>query len=173
MNELWIALASVPEEGKEIIFDDPEIFEELFKENNFEGKIVAPVKAKAYLLEQADGCLVRGEISGSVTISCDRCTETYTFPFSESFDEYETAAPEKGTPDDEPRIFNRGDGLELDLGQVFWEQFVLALPVRPLCADKCKGLCNSCGANLNKDKCDCEQETGDPRLAVFRNLKLK
>ena len=173
MNELWIALGGVPDEGKEFVFDSPEIFEALFKENKFEGKIVKPVSGKAFLLVQPDGCLVRGDISGTVTLPCDRCTNAFEFSFSEQFDEFETAAPESGEPDDEPRIFDRGDGLELDLGQVFWEQFVLALPVRPLCDDNCKGLCVSCGANLNEEECSCERDTGDPRLAVFRNLKVK
>ena len=44
---------------------------------------------------------------------------------------------------------------ELDLGELMREQFVLALPMKPLCREACKGLCPQCGTNLNKATCDC------------------
>ena len=39
---------------------------------------------------------------------------------------------------------------EIDLGQLMHEQFYLALPMKPLCRDDCKGLCAMCGTNLNR-----------------------
>ena len=36
------------------------------------------------------------------------------------------------------------------------EQFVLTLPMKPLCSDDCKGLCPVCGTNLNRGTCDCK-----------------
>jgi uncharacterized protein len=52
------------------------------------------------------------------------------------------------------------------------EQVILALPTQPLCAESCRGLCASCGANLNRESCCCVAPTGDPRMAVFRTLKV-
>jgi uncharacterized protein len=49
---------------------------------------------------------------------------------------------------------------------------MLALPTRPLCAEDCRGLCDSCGANLNREACDCADTGGDPRMAIFRTLKV-
>ncbi len=60
----------------------------------------------------------------------------------------------------------------LDLGGVAWEQFMLAMPVNPLCRPDCKGLCPICGANLNLEACDCHKEEEDPRMAPLRNLKV-
>jgi uncharacterized protein len=59
----------------------------------------------------------------------------------------------------------------IDLGHVVLEQFVLALPMKPLCQDECRGLCPVCGANRNREACECKQEWIDPRLAALADLK--
>jgi uncharacterized protein len=51
------------------------------------------------------------------------------------------------------------------------EQFYLALPMKPLCRDDCRGLCGVCGTNLNHVMCGCKREWDDPRFAVLKALK--
>ena len=51
------------------------------------------------------------------------------------------------------------------------EQFLLALPMKPLCSEGCKGLCTICGTNLNRGACDCKREWEDPRLAALKVLR--
>jgi len=51
------------------------------------------------------------------------------------------------------------------------ESLQIALPMKPLCKDDCKGLCPNCGTNLNKATCDCTTHWEDPRLAALRALK--
>jgi uncharacterized protein len=50
------------------------------------------------------------------------------------------------------------------------EQFQLALPMKPLCTEGCRGLCPECGANLNRTRCDCAPMWEDPRLAPLKGL---
>jgi len=51
------------------------------------------------------------------------------------------------------------------------EQFQLALPMKPLCAESCRGLCPECGANLNRANCGCDPKwVVDPRLAPLKAL---
>jgi uncharacterized protein len=50
------------------------------------------------------------------------------------------------------------------------EQFQLVLPMKPLCAQSCRGLCPECGANLNRTECDCQPRWEDPRLAPLKGL---
>ena len=57
--------------------------------------------------------------------------------------------------------------------QRLWEEFSLALPVKPLCRPDCRGLCPECGKNLNEGACGCSRDSGDPRLAALRQLKVK
>jgi len=51
------------------------------------------------------------------------------------------------------------------------EQVILGLPQHPLCSDVCKGLCQSCGNNLNLSACGCSPFTGHPAFAVLKGLK--
>ena len=63
-------------------------------------------------------------------------------------------------------------GLEINVGNLAFEEFLLALPVKALCSEDCKGLCPECGHNLNTGPCACSRDQGDPRLAALRNLTL-
>jgi len=53
------------------------------------------------------------------------------------------------------------------------EQFYLALPMKPLCREDCKGLCPRCGEDLNVKGCGCVIETADPRWEALKTLKQK
>ena len=62
---------------------------------------------------------------------------------------------------------------QIDLNELLREQFYLALPMKPLCQDGCRGLCPQCGTNLNQGACDCAPEWKDPRLARARSDQEK
>jgi uncharacterized protein len=47
---------------------------------------------------------------------------------------------------------------------------MLSLPIKRLCDEQCKGLCQVCGADLNEGECGCVVEEIDPRLATLRDL---
>jgi uncharacterized protein len=47
------------------------------------------------------------------------------------------------------------DGKTIDLDPLVREQVLLALPMHAVCRDDCKGLCGTCGQNLNEGQCDC------------------
>jgi uncharacterized protein len=61
------------------------------------------------------------------------------------------------------------DGV-IDLADLEREQFFLALPMKPLCQDACRGLCPECGTNLNTGTCTCTRTWEDPRLAPLKAL---
>jgi uncharacterized protein len=71
--------------------------------------------------------------------------------------------------DDLETSYYRDD--QVDLSELLREQFYLALPMKPLCRDDCKGLCAQCGTNLNTGTCDCHPAWDDPRLAPLKQLK--
>jgi uncharacterized protein len=66
------------------------------------------------------------------------------------------------------------DGKTIDLDPVIREQVLLALPVTVLCRDDCKGLCPSCGQELNERDCGHGKDKEvDVRLAKLKDIKLK
>lgn len=182
MAELRIALNTIAPEGKTFTVDDPSIWSAPMAECGMECRVVRPLVGTITLLPQADGCLVRGNLKGEVALPCNRCAEDAPVVIDSSFDSFEPfpIAPEDQTKDEpfdseaDELIVSLVDGApEINLAGLLWEEFVLALPVRPLCKPDCKGLCPDCGKNLNEGPCSCVREEGDPRLAALRGLKVK
>ena len=64
------------------------------------------------------------------------------------------------------------DGF-LDMDEPLMLQLEMEFPIRFLCKDDCKGLCQRCGKNLNNGKCDCTEKEVDPRLAPLAELLAK
>jgi uncharacterized protein len=67
--------------------------------------------------------------------------------------------------------FYQGDGLLLE--DVIKEQLLLAVPLRAICREDCKGLCPQCGRNRNLEPCNCSNQTQDPRWAALEDIKNK
>ena len=49
------------------------------------------------------------------------------------------------------------EGSKADLTDAVRDALLLELPYRFLCSEDCKGLCPSCGVNLNLGSCTCQE----------------
>lgn len=172
MSELWIALKDLPAEGREFSFTDQSLWSDRFAGFGLACRPGRGITAKALVQPQGKGCLFTGTIEGSILTPCSRCAEEFEQEFASEFTLFETLPGEGEEPDEECRIVEEGGQLSLDAAALLWEEFVLALPVKPLCSESCRGLCPKCGANWNQGPCSCDKEEGDPRLATLRGLKL-
>ena len=116
-----------------------------------------------------------GKLEGEVVGDCGRCLESFRFAIEKKFgfvltpDPLPTKKSRELAEDEMGLSFYCGDNI--DLSPYIREQALLALPLRPLCSEGCRGLCASCGTELNQAGCGCASP-GDPRMAVFRNLQL-
>ena len=172
MPNLWIAISDISAEGRTFTFDDQTLWLDGWKEFSIDVQPKDDLVAEYTVLPQGENAaLVRGTLKGSVLVPCDRCTSDFEMSVDAQFDTYEQLPDEDY--DEEPRVREESGQLQLDIGAILWEEFALNLPVKPLCSEGCKGMCAKCGQNLNTGACTCEQEEGDERLAVFRNLKIK
>lgn len=62
---------------------------------------------------------------------------------------------------------------EIELDEIVRSEIYLALPMKFLCKEDCKGLCPVCGKNLNRERCNCQKMTGHPAFLKLKELKLK
>ena len=69
---------------------------------------------------------------------------------------------------DNPELFLL-EGDEIDLDEILSTCFVLDMETKFLCSEDCKGLCSTCGKNLNLGPCECRKPI-DPRFAVLEQL---
>ncbi len=123
---------------------------------------------------------VQGAVATRVIFACSRCLEdvevplevevALTFvPYSEEEDREEGEEVELEA-EDLGLIPYCGD--EIDLNQALQEQVVMALPLRPLCKDDCKGLCPRCGINRNVQDCDCTAPVMNNKFAALKDFKV-
>jgi uncharacterized protein len=132
-----------------------------------------------------DAYRVTGQVQTRLRLDCGRCLEPFEIPVDSAFElRYVpalAAPPAQGAAgrggeeaeaevaeDDLTTAYYKDETL--DLGELMREQFVLALPMKPLCSEACKGLCPACGTNLNKGTCDCKPVWNDPRLAGLQGI---
>jgi uncharacterized protein len=138
--------------------------------------VVAPVALGFDVDKDKDQFRLAGRLQTTLQLPCSRCLEPFRWPIDAAFDlRYQPHAVNTGEgereieEDDLSTAFYERD--EIDLGQLMREQFYLALPMKPLCRDDCRGFCAICGANLNHGPCACKVEWEDPRLAVLKTLR--
>lgn len=86
----------------------------------------------------------------------------------EDAEEETVSAAEKD--EDAEDVFRLEEPGKVDLEQVLAEQLDLALELRVLCDEECRGLCAGCGADLNHETCRCEPQADD-RWAALEELK--
>jgi uncharacterized protein len=123
---------------------------------------------------------VRGRLSATVDLECGRCLERYPVPLSQELDLFYLPRATERPQDQEEEVeigdhdvvVGYYDDDRLDLGDVVREQIFLSLPFKRLCREDCRGLCPTCGKNLNLGECGCppQQEPEDPRLSPLRRL---
>ena len=141
-----------------------------------EYSVAAPVHLVMDVHKDGDAYRVTGRVETRLRLECGRCLEPFEIPIDSPFElRYvpEIAPTADGderevTEDDLTTSFYKEDSI--DLGELMHEQFVLALPMKPLCSEACKGLCVHCGTNLNKSTCECAPQWVDPRLAALEHL---
>ena len=139
-------------------------------------RIVAPVQVEIDIHKDKDRFRLEGTARTELELTCSRCLEPYTMPVDAVFDvRYLPASDvagdgegEVGEEDLDTSVY-RDD--HIDLNEVLREQFYLALPMKPLCEEACKGLCPQCGTNLNTGSCSCNAAWEDPRLAALKQLR--
>jgi uncharacterized protein len=142
-----------------------------------DGQILGASSIDARATRSGDQLRLTGRVAATVQIDCARCLAPVPVNVDESFDLFYIPSVNRLGPAEERELakddlliaFYRDDCLDLD--DVVREQIDLALPMARVCSDACRGLCPTCGANLNESKCSCTAEEPDPRWAALEQLR--
>jgi uncharacterized protein len=150
-----------------------------YEPSAFEGRftdfrVAAPVELSGTVHKDKDRFRFVGTVRTRLELACSRCLEPFALPVDAAFDvrylpQSENTGEEREVEEDDLSVaFYRDDAI--DFGQLLEEQFYLAIPMKPLCREDCKGLCPSCGVNLNVETCGCQVRWEDPRLQGLQAL---
>lgn len=139
-------------------------------------RVAAPVELSMDVVAaRSDSFDVRGRVRTRLELECSRCVEPFEIPLDTTFElRYLPQAANAGEGEQEiaeedlATAFYREGAI--DVVDMLREQFQLALPMKPLHDEGCRGLCLECGANLNRTDCGHQPKWTDPRLAPLEQL---
>ena len=119
-----------------------------------------PVKLEGEIVNTAGIVTVDATISFVLETRCDRCAAEVKLPFEVKMEHGLVSSLNDEENDDYILV----EDMKLDIEELTSEDIYLALPGKILCKEDCKGVCMTCGADLNEGPCGCEKEI-DPRWA--------
>ena len=130
-------------------------------------ELVKPLDAKLEVTSLGDFIEVRGNVKGIVKLVCDFCLKEFEYKLD--FDIDETYA-KNALSDSYGEEIELKDGQfvtdlfgvdEIDICDLLYQSVILNIPNQKVC-----------GINCNRDDFQSEDDMDDPRLEVFKNLKI-
>ena len=134
-------------------------------------QLAAPIAGEVRLSRTGRSILARARLSTAIEPTCSRCLKAVVAPIDVEIEEVAMPSIDIDTgqpvhPDVEPDALRLNDHHELDLGEPVREAISLAEPIALLCRPNCRGLCPTCGIDLNSaGRHAHNDELIDPRLA--------
>ncbi len=106
-----------------------------------------------------------------VNLKCEKCLKTYkhNLQILEAEREFLYEAPKKNIDENEYFLINR-DKMTIDLHNMIRQEIILHFPLIAVCSNSCKGLCEVCGKDKNKQECNCKKEEKLGVQTPFKNL---
>lgn len=109
-------------------------------------RLEQPIRYRMWAQPVSGRLVVKGEWSIELGLECGRCADFFSTTLGDSsfLRDYEISG-----------------GVEsVDVTPDIREDVLLALPAYPVCRETCRGLCPTCGKNLNVDSCSCPPQGG-------------
>ena len=151
--------------GQSVTFDiSKDLSSDDYKPNI--NKFLSPVKVEGTVTNVDGKFELKAKGSVNVLLSCSRCLKDIEQELLFDIDEIYTNTGNE----EEAETFN---GSIIELSSVVRRSILFSLPMKVVCSEDCKGLCQHCGADLNEGDCGCSQENIDPRWAALVDIMEK
>ncbi|MBW1991706.1 MAG: DUF177 domain-containing protein [Deltaproteobacteria bacterium] len=173
-----INIATITEDGLDL---SPELGEDWFQTwqeevPNLDFAGPGAISGTVHMERHGREIFLHGHLEGTLALSCSRCLAAYDARVETDFDLLLEPGPEPVVPEEELTAeeldldFYQGDVVDLE--KYLREQILLMMPLKPLCAESCRGICPRCGADLNHEPCRCPEERPlSPLAAALEKLK--
>jgi uncharacterized protein len=127
-----------------------------------QARVVGPVDVGARLEGLNEGIYMVAGAEVPVALTCNRCLVDWEEIFDVEVRQLFTREPDED-----------GYGVTehwVDTEGPIRDEILLALPLAPVCRDDCKGICASCGADLNTAPCQGHEEAESSPFAGLKDL---
>jgi uncharacterized protein len=113
---------------------------------------------------------VKSRVKTLANFVCDKCLVEFERFLEDEFTTIYTLDRETYDLEDENVVLIYPNTQEIDLKYGVRDSILLAKPMKTVCSEECKGLCPTCGVNLNEETCQCMHESIDPRWQELKKL---
>lgn len=147
-------------------------------ERSGECVFLAPITGELHAVWEYGHVRVEGGAKTRVQLSCARCLTNFEQDVEVSFVVFYSEAALGDEADDEIELAEQDllsasyVGDEIQVAQEIAEQLMMELPVKPLCDERCQGLCAGCGIDLNREECSCGQQTGSLAFSALKQFTV-
>ncbi len=129
-----------------------------------------PIRILHNFNKVGDEVFLKTSLSTQVDLACDVCLDEFTLDISDLVEIMLTKDKELVERGEEDVYLVADSTTQVDITDSVRQSLLLAVPLRKVCREDCKGLCPTCGANLNDDPCSCSNEEIDSRWAGLKNI---
>jgi len=137
------------------------------------------ISAELQAMQVNDLVEVEGMLSCTVIMPCSRCLQSVrlelALPVSLVFTRAGSVEPENT---EELELTEEAIGLIpfegeiIDLRDALEQELLMGMPQHPLCDENCAGLCPVCGADLNRQSCECVPPAFHAGFAALKGFKV-
>jgi uncharacterized protein len=107
--------------------------------------------------KNADRLTLKGEVSAEGDFDCTRCLEVFQKEISAEVEiQFLPMRLEPNEGDPNVHTYDPVAASTVDILPDLRDALILAIPMKNLCRPDCKGLCQVCGKDRNKELCLCE-----------------
>lgn len=138
------------------------------------GQNLSSVTVDGKVIKTDSGYYVSGNASMSLNMNCSRCLVQFHHQLESDFASEYVSRSAKNKAEESDAVFEDETptyhGDKLDINDLIQESLLLAIPMKIVCDENCKGICPDCGQALNEKTCQCNTYKPDPRLAPLADL---
>lgn len=148
-------------------------FKESVKSLGLSEEFVEDVLLTCKMDKSSSQIVLNCDVTFNVNFDCDRCSKNVIKTLHTDFVIIKVFEKENDDLDDMNTSYLPPNVVELDFGSDLQDFLVLSIPLKKICNEDCKGLCPSCGSDLNTEECHCTVETINPQWNALLKLKDK
>jgi uncharacterized protein len=162
-----IKISNLSEGTHSFRFSEP--VETIGLEPPFEGNVEVEVE----LSKTHNQLILDSSVSVHAAFECDRCTSSVKNMLHADYKVVYLLGVDPVESRSDNIVYLSSEADVIDLSGDVRDYSILAVPMKRLCREDCKGLCSKCGKNLNEGDCSCSKDETDARWQPLMELKNK
>ena len=147
-------------------------------DENGECRFLGPLHLDFTIAREFDHIRAHGHVETKVRFTCSRCLAEYDAGLSTEFTIFysktsRVPVEEEVALSEEDLVSVSYEGDTIDFTNEVEGQVLMEIPLKPFCSEGCKGLCSTCGMDLNTGECGCARSGSSFTFSALKDFTVK